>query len=616
MKAMRKILFAALLCVAAAAYAVPSFTPMVDGVKDAGWGNTPDHITNSIAADPITFNLDSGLYVTDDAEWVYFGYWADDDPWADGKSVHVHILIDVNSTAAGGTFACWGAANVFYAMPFKPDYDLVMQWNTDDQNASFTGLNTWQFFSWVQQPEITTDAGGGSQWTEVAIRKNQIGTPAQGVVLNLAMWLRPAWDTNGGVACLPEQANFPSNNGATGASLSVQFPYTIQHVFGDAVAPQLVSVHQIDRDRVELLFNEPMDPVRLQNTAFYNTGGTWPLTSVQYVTGLTAGLYNSGDFISGNSYSISVSSNIRDVAGNPIDPNFDSLSWTGQGYSDVLFRVEDPGATHDTILVKGSFNFYHEHDPSWQGGNVLLYDNGTNGDEVGGDHVFSIRFPLVPNGGTPNFEWGCVDELNNWLVVGPNQTFALVDTNDITVTYVIPCPTLNPGTVTFRCDVQCLSVGGIDSVSVAGPFNGWNGELLSDADINGQFTLDRLFPAGSARDQEYKFRYHVAGGTEWESVSNRLFTINDANPTQDLGNRFFNDQVCAPTALTVYPVAADAILRWDGPDRADYEIFAHTVSDSIVENGTLVGTVSAQTFTVTGPLSPSQYYQVRAKLPY
>ncbi len=158
MKAMRKILVAALLCAAAAAYAVPSFTPMVDGVKDAGWGNTPDHITNSIAADPITFNLDSGLYVTDDAEWVYFGYWADDDPWADGKSVHVHILIDVNSTAAGGTFACWGAANVFYAMPFKPDYDLVMQWNTDDQNASFTGLNTWQFFSWVQQPEITTDA--------------------------------------------------------------------------------------------------------------------------------------------------------------------------------------------------------------------------------------------------------------------------------------------------------------------------------------------------------------------------------------------------------------------------------------------------------------------------
>ena len=173
MRTFRRMLVVALLCAAAAAYAVPSFTPIIDGVKDIGWGMTPDESSTSQAL-PTEFNLDGGLYVTDDAEWVYFGFDADNDPWADTKSVHVHIVLDVGSTAGGGLFAAWGASNVAYTLPFRPEYDLVTQWNTDDQNISFTGLNTWTINNWVQQPEITTDAGVGGQWTEIAIRKNQI----------------------------------------------------------------------------------------------------------------------------------------------------------------------------------------------------------------------------------------------------------------------------------------------------------------------------------------------------------------------------------------------------------------------------------------------------------
>ncbi|MBL0061161.1 MAG: hypothetical protein IPP40_06670 [bacterium] len=614
MKAMRRMLAAALMCVAVTAYAVPSFTPIIDGVKDAGWGVTPDHSSTSQAL-PTEFNLDGGLYVTDDAEYVYFGYDADNDPWTDAKSVHVHIVFDVGSTVVGGTFACWGASNVAYTHPFKPEYDLVMQWNTDDQNASFTGLNTWTINTWVQQPEITTDDGGGSQWTEVAIRKNQIGTPGFGTTLNISMWLRPAWDSQGGVACLPADATFPSDNAALAHPLNAQFAYSIQTAYGDAVAPRLLSVHQIDRRSVELLFNEPMNPVRMNNSSYYVPGG-WPFTGFRYVTDLTVGIWNFGGFTDGSSYNIALLSGISDVAGNPIDPNFDSLGWTAPNYADVLFRVEDPGATQDSIFLKGSFNFYHEYDAGWAGGNVLLYDNGTNGDVTPADHVFSRSFEMVPNGGTPSFEWGCVDELNNWLVVGPNQTFSLVDNTDITVTYIIPNPTVNPVTVTFRCDVECLIGAGVtpDSVSVAGPFNGWNGQVMTDADLNDQYTLDVLFPAGSVRVQEYKFRYHVAGGTEWESVANRPLEINDANPTQDQGNFYWNDWVCPPTNLTIYSNGTNADLRWNGPARANFMIYGHIAPDSIIENGTILGTSATETYTVT-PLIGSQFFQVRAYRP-
>ncbi|NUO20063.1 Ig-like domain-containing protein [bacterium] len=614
MKAMRTMFVAALLCAAAAAFAVPSFTPVIDGVKDAGWGNTPDHSSTSQAL-PTEFNLDGGLYVTDDAEWVYFGYDADNDPWADGKSVHVHIVFDVGSTAVGGTFACWGANNVAYTHTYKPEYDLVMQWNTDNQNSQFTGLNTWTINTWVQQPEITTDAGGGNQWTEVAIRKNQIGTPGFGTTLNISMWLRPAWDSQGGVACLPADATFPSDNAAVAHPLSQQFAYSIQTAYGDAVAPRLLSVRQIDRRSVELLFNEPMNPVRLNNSSYYVTHG-WPFTGIRYVNDLQAAIWNFSNFTDGTTYAISLLSGITDVAGNPIDANFDSLSWTSPLYSDVLFRVEDPGATHDSIWFKGSFNFYREYDASWQGGNYLLYDDGTNGDVVPGDHVFSRRFEMVPNGGTPNFEWGCVDENDNWLIVGPNQSFSLVDSNDITVTYVIPNPTINPVTVTFRCDVECLLGQAItpDSVSVAGPFNGWSGQVMADGDLDGQYTLDVLFPAGSVRTQEFKFRFHIGGGTTWEDVPNRPLEVNDANPTQDLGNIFWNDWVCPPSELTVYSNGTEAVLYWNGPSRAHFEVFGHTVSDSIIENGTILGNTPNDTYTVT-PLLNIQYFQVRAYKP-
>ncbi len=616
MKTMRKMLSAALLCVAAAAYAVPTFTPVIDGIKDAGWGDTPDHTSTSQAL-PVEFNLDSGLYVTDDNEWIYFGFWADNDPWADAKNPHIHILIDVGSTAGGGIFAPWGASGVAYTLPFRPEYNIVTQWNTDDQNIQFTGLNRWSVNNWIQEPEITTDAGGGNQWTEIAIRRNQIGTPGMGVVLNLTMWLRPSWDTPGGVACMPADTAFPRNNGTPARPLSRQFPYTIQTVYGDAVAPRLLSAHQIDRRSVELLFNESMHLPALNNSSNYVPHG-WPFTGFRYTTSLTSAIWNNAGFVDGTTYSISLTSGIIDVAGNPIDPAFDSAGWTSPLYSDVLFRVEDPGMTHDSIEMKGSFNFYHEYDGSWSGGNVQLYDNGTNGDVTANDHIFSRRFEMVPNGGDPMFEWGCVDEADNWLVVGPNQTFTLVDSADITVTYVIPNPTQNPVTVTFRCDIECLLGAEItpDSITVAGPFNGWNGTLMADGDLDDQWTAMVLFEAGSPVDQTFKFRYHVAGETFWENVSDRPLTLVDSSPTQDLGNIFWDDWVCAPENLTIFSEGTSATLRWLGPSRAEFEVWEHTSSDSILENGTILGTTAAHTWTTTPPLPGSQaFYLIRAFKP-
>ncbi|MBU1637587.1 hypothetical protein KKC97_07980, partial [bacterium] len=78
MKRWQSLFITAGLLLATALWAVPTFTPSLTppGIKDPGWGATPDEATTSLA-EPAAFNLDSGLYVTDDNEYIYFGFWAD-----------------------------------------------------------------------------------------------------------------------------------------------------------------------------------------------------------------------------------------------------------------------------------------------------------------------------------------------------------------------------------------------------------------------------------------------------------------------------------------------------------------------------------------------------------
>lgn len=717
MKRWQSLFITAGLLLATALWAVPTFTPILDGTKDTGWGTTPDEATSSIA-EPTEFNLDGGMYVTDDNEFIYFGFDADPDPWTDGKSPHIHILVDIDNTAAGGTFASWGANSVAYNMPYRPEYDIVTQWNTDDQNIQFTGLNHWTG-SWVQAPEILTDAGGGGQWTEIAISRLDLGNPAQGTTLNLTMWLRPAWDTNGGNCVLPEEAGFPSANGATAHPITVQFPYTIQTVYGDVNPPCLSMVHQIDEESVELVFSEPMDETTLNNLANYTFTG-WTQTGVRYVTATTVGFWYNPGFVAGNSYTVEVGSGVTDLVGNPMNPACDEETWLGVAYTDVTFLVHDPFDVATQVTVRGSYNFYHEYDAGWTGAELTLYDDGTHGDVTSGDNDWTLIYPMVNNGGSPEFNWKWLQD-GNWQP-DPNSTFSLPDLNPITVEGTIPYTIAQEVTVTFDLNMTCQGVTP-DSVTIAGPMGNWDGYAAMTDDGDGTYSYDLAFPIGTSAAQQYKYRYHVGGNTtwegianrplnlddsspsqllpqdyfddymctlttqavtvtftvdmqcifatidrvelvgsftswgdnpvvmtdllngqytadvlfpagtittqefkfrrielgdpdieDWETVANRPLEINDASSTMDLGNIFFNDWLCGPVDLTIIRDAGNIHLAWNGPDRAYFQVWEHTSPDNITVDGTLLDTVPDSFFDITLPVgdAPATFYQIVA----
>ncbi|MCC6477304.1 hypothetical protein IT157_09650 [bacterium] len=569
MKNWRKMFLLAAIMAATSAFAVPTFTPVIDGVKDAGWGNVPD-ISPSSQAQPITFNLDSGLYITDDAANLYFGFWGTPDPWDDAANVHIHLLIDTG-TVSGALSACWPPVGVNYAMPNRPEYAIMMQWGDyyvgDTASIGESFVMRYNAGSWSQvEPQIALDAGGSDSWTEIAVPKSRINRPVEGQPINISMWLRPSfWNATspGGVACLPAQANFPSDNGAvSGRTLTVQQAYMMQVAANDTVRPRIHQVKQIDRTGVEIQFNEPMLEQTLGSSLNYTTFG-WPFNGSRYITTQSVGINNFAGFTAGNTYSVLCLPGIRDISSNSIDPAFDSAGWVAPTYADVTFRVIDQSATHDSIEMKGSFNFYHEHDNFWGGGNQIMYDNGTHGDDVAGDHIFTLLWPLVPSPNT--YEWGCTDELDSWLVVEGNQTFNIADATPITVTYTIPSLTIQDVTVTFRCDMRCV-FDPIDSVTVAGVFDNWTGALMTDANSDDVYELTIIIPAGSSRAQEYKYRRHAdLGQTYYEDpMPNRAFDITDEQTVYDFGIQLFANYECVPRIQEVRQIDQTGVeIRFD-----------------------------------------------------
>ncbi len=592
--------------------AVPTFTPAIDGTQDAGWGVTPDHSTTT-QRQPTEFNLDGGMYVTDDNTNLYFGIPTDNDPWADGKSIHMFILIDVGSTAAGGNVAPWGMGGCAYDMPFLPDYQINTQWNTDNQAIGESYHLVWSG-SWVQTGQVFTDGGGGGAFTEIAVSKPLLGISTAGTVLNLSVILRPAWDTNGPCACLPADEDFPSDWGGSTGTFSTQFAYTVQVDFGEADPPGIDHVHQIDRDELEIVFDEPMNEATLSDVNNYTPTG-WSINSISYATATTVGLKCNFNFVEGTGYTIQVDPEVTDVAGNAMDPADDEATWTAVDYATVVFVVSAP-AVYTCINLKGSFNFYHEYDSFWGGGSQQMYDDGTNGDTVSGDGRHTIVWPLVPRIEGP-YEWGAETCAAQWLIQGPNPQINVTDGTQFYAYYEVPDVTTAPCDVTFRCDMQFVD-DPFTGVHLAGAAPGWNypGLDLSDADLDEQWTIVYTLPAGSPRHQEFKFQYSDGDpDQEWEFIGNRSYDIVGAPATLDLGNMFFNDILDPPYNLTSIGLAGGtARLQWnDDYQRVNFEIFEHTAPDSILENGGSIAVTPNTSYDV--PASANHFHQVRTVSP-
>ncbi|MFA5417854.1 MAG: lamin tail domain-containing protein, partial [Bacteroidales bacterium] len=105
----------------------------------------------------------------------------------------------------------------------------------------------------------------------------------------------------------------------------------------------------------------------------------------------------------------------------------------------VTFIVDDAaGMNYDGFALKGSWDANGQYDPSWGGGaeHSVFYDDGTNGDAVAGDHIWTCQQELVVDGGTNSWEWGINDTEGNWIA--GNWGFTVPDQTPQTLSWTVP----------------------------------------------------------------------------------------------------------------------------------------------------------------------------------
>ncbi|MFH1011278.1 MAG: hypothetical protein V1784_08595 [bacterium] len=719
-----------MLGLAVVAYGVPSFSPTIDGVKDAGWGSVPDH-SSTTSKLPTSFNLDGGCYVTDDSANVYIGIPTDAD--ANSNGCAMHVLIDIRKTASGATTEAYGACAVGYDMPYLAEYDIAAEWNTS--TITYANKCTWTGSGWTYTTIHGTGkiAGGANLFTEIKLSRTEYNGLGQNDTINISIWLRPDhWyqgGSNNANACLPADEDFPTDNGAADCDpdhyFSTQFFYKIQTVLVDTTKPWVVSATQAGTNKVIVEFNEFMNTSTLVYTNFTITGGL-TFTAAQVLSGTSVLLTASANFAA-QQYTITANSNVKDVIGNPIDPAHNSAILDAVLYALVTFVYVDQNGDMTALHVKGSFNNYGNYDSGWGVTPLPMYDDGTHGDTTASDDRWTAQFYLRPSatdtfgwGATegqygpwaldcgdikftvPNYnpqtrmyvvpiyapvtfrvddrqapsltecwvkgtfnsigryegawgdylqmfddgnhndvlandhiwgrvinlvpdnychdstwQWGAADAYNgNWIIEGPNPQFAVPTSAPRIETYVVVPHTVQDVTVTFAVDMQFI-LGiplPIDSMALTGDFNGWNAtaNIMSDANNDSVFTVDVLFPSGSAKYHEFKFVRWSAGVADWESISNRAFLIDDSGPTQTIG-RIWNDWI--PALDDLRALRDDNLnhmnLFYTGYNRMDgYYIYRGTDPFNI---SALHDSSTTYTYTDSNAVSGAKYfYDVRA----
>ncbi|MCD4820257.1 MAG: T9SS type A sorting domain-containing protein [Candidatus Cloacimonetes bacterium] len=144
--------------------------------------------------------------------------------------------------------------------------------------------------------------------------------------------------------------------------------------------------------------------------------------------------------------------------------------------AEITFIIDDSfGQTHSTFFIKGSWDSNTGlYDPNWGDGiETELFDDGSNGDEVSGDHIYSVMVELVVDGGSNTWEWGAIDENHNWI--DGNWQFQIFDMTPQTFSYTILDPPRNLVTTVIEDDVE---------ITWLPPITGRGDEIKEKFDVN------------------------------------------------------------------------------------------------------------------------------------
>lgn len=189
----------------------------------------------------------------------------------------------------------------------------------------------------------------------------------------------------------------------------------------------------------------------------------------------------------------------------------------------VTLKVDDSANKDKTaIKFKGQFNDWADVD---------AYDDGTNGDAVAGDNIWSLAIQ-VANDGT--YEWGSTDQDGAWLTPGvPNYTFT-VDSGEVTGQTTItiePFGTMHPVKFTVVDDTKTET-----EIKIKGSMFGWADRLMYDDGTNGDETAGDNIWTLEVEVEEGSWEWGIENQCGWKLVgSNRNFTLNsDGSTTGDI----------------------------------------------------------------------------------
>lgn len=515
-------------------------TPILDGVPDVLYG-APE------ASDP---NTDGGgndnmdlldFYVCNDASYWYFCFTIDDDISVNNWGKYIIYLDTDGDSGSGATSDAW-TRSVQGIDPHLPEYGLYSWVDSPPYDPSHTQFWAFSGGGWSMVGELDGAAlnAGTPSGIEWKIEKSAIGSPD-------SLWCE-VWSTGGGSNDnARDTANDPPDdwNGPEGdwsAMAEIALSTLVHHVSGqDTTKPWVVGAVATDWTLVDVTFNEAMDSTSAVNPANYTIAGL-EVTAVERLAADKVRLTTEVQTY-GVSYTLTVGPAVQDLAGNGMDPDHDEATFIGFGVAQVTFAVADTTDNNyaDGFKCKGSWdtNQYHAYDPSWGLGQLYdMYDDGTNGDDVAGDHIWKRTLDLVPDGGTNTWEWGVTDLGGEWI--DGNWPFQVTDTTAQTLTYVPPALTEQDVAVIFSVDMSAETVQSPliicgDTSPLTWNWSPDNPDTLNDEGINGDATpaddiwsITITFPTGTNKRVEYKYGN---GGADNDLPwgTNRIFYIDDVN---------------------------------------------------------------------------------------
>ncbi len=230
----------------------------------------------------------------------------------------------------------------------------------------------------------------------------------------------------------------------------------------------------------------------------------------------------------------------------------------------------------DTVNIAGTFN-------GWTVGATQM--TGPNADTV---YTVTIDTFAVDD----NLEFKFVINSTGWESV-PNRTYTVPSGNSVYFAYYdndsifIP---LDPKEIalTFQCNMEFEAVSGrfdpvLDTVTARGTMNGWgaNSIMLPGVDANlYEVTINDTLTVGD--NVNYKYVYVHDGVVNWESGSDKIYTITQADYDNGFASvtRTFNDLTLA--TITNAPATIKFVTYMDGAINANTGLPFPTVTNVVL----------------------------------